>query len=109
MASVPLPNTTGVIAALPQWLVHIIGDVNQRQEEMQAGIVLIGAWQVNLRISRLNKLDMVSNFSQIAYQAKQKEVSGDGTALANNPLVAGKVVCMLHEIGQNPDFLKNSA
>ncbi|KAF8334359.1 hypothetical protein F5887DRAFT_1285955 [Amanita rubescens] len=91
MASVPPPNTAGVVAAPPQWLAHIIGDINQMQEEMQTRFALIEARQVNARISRLNKLDMNSNPGQIAFRAKQKEVAGDGTALANNLLVAGEV------------------
>ncbi|KAF8344625.1 hypothetical protein F5887DRAFT_1075225 [Amanita rubescens] len=69
------------MAVLPQWLAPFFGNLNQMQEEIQ-----VPGFK---EMWRLNKLDMDNNTSQIAYRAKQKEVAGDSTALANNLLVAG--------------------
>jgi hypothetical protein len=54
----------------PQWLVHLIGNINQ----MRGALDRVDAWLENVRIGRENNMALQRNTSVTIYRAKQKEV-----------------------------------
>lgn len=75
MGAAPPQWLAQFMAVPPLWMAQFIGNVDQNFNQMQAGFARIEARQVNVGISRLNRLEMENNSGLIAYRAKQKVVS----------------------------------